>query len=340
MKFSEHKWLEINDNQYLKLKNDLNLSQVPCITVTINKPNKTYVNIFCDDENLLIDFAEINGGISNFKRDSLSCLDLYVIRGKDANVLGKIGVQPKNYQEDNIGIVNKKNKATIFFGGSNYGLIKSVVFGLASYWNLQAGYFPIHGAFIKINNKGIVLFGGQKVGKTTTLGYILKDQRQKNKFKFATDDWLIAYTEGQDLHGLSMENNFSFLKKESALYEKQSLKVKESLTSINKLYIPKSVMFGREQIFDWGRIDMIVQLTRTSTSAYPKTLTINEVLKDIIQTSYHCPLLENDLDTVHSFWLKALKNVPHIYTMNIFAGNTSVNEKVDFLFSKLNIKTN
>ena len=193
--------------------------------------------------------------------------------------------------------------------GKGYGLFKSLIIGFASAIAQERGYHPTHASFIELNEQGIMLTGGHKAGKTTSLMHLMLALKEYSP-KILTDDW--ALTNENDGTVFSLEDNISFSRtfcEEFPYLNLISLYEKNVVDGLKKVYLHPDEVFGKGTKVKKSKIDTIVMLepaNRTDLLEYPER---EVVVETILNGTYHMPDCNPHLVQKHrDFWMDILSN--------------------------------
>lgn len=236
-----------------------------------------------------------------------------------------------------VGFVNYDLKKEVVFGSPEFGLFKSVIIGFASSLIEQRGYHPAHASLCSINGNSIMMTGGHKSGKTTSLFHLLNATDKNTDKKVLTDDWLVI-NESSGL-AVPLEDKLSFSRAFCLEFPHLNLtRFYDSQASpgVKKIYITPEVLYGQGSKIDSAGLDFIVFLDPVGRKNLIEHVKADYVVDGIVNGTYHMPDCDKRRVEKHkSFWSHFLKNKEFISfdTRNSLGPVTSYQELYKFFKS-------
>jgi hypothetical protein len=88
-----------------------------------------------------------------------------------------------------IGVYDDAERVYAVAGDTSLGLLRSLIFGLASGVSLSGGWVPAHGCLLDVGAGAALIGGGHGSGKSTALAEIMRRVRGREHVAVWTDDW-------------------------------------------------------------------------------------------------------------------------------------------------------
>ncbi len=277
-------------------------------SVSINSPNPTKIQVVTDSSFLINTIGKMINSTSLPTSDSMK---LFYARTKDKSVFANFGFDNSKIDTDCFGLYDPVEKTALIVGGLGYGLLKSVLYGMASLNSEEMGYYPSHGVVIQINGKGKLLVGHHGAGKTTTLLKLMHHTSEKG-CKILTDDWGLFRNENNIILASTLEDKISF--KEGFVSEFPELKLKEifkknKIDGIPKVYINPKEMYGEDSFVETSIVDSIILLDQRNSQQLIRKANKREVIELLTESAYHMPDAQKDVrDRQIAFWEQASSN--------------------------------
>jgi len=283
-----------------------------------------YINSYFQDNILLeklrkIHFSEEKSNVSSIT----PIANLYINSKNDKNFLQEKGMPYPSINNKFVCLYSSTNNTALIIGGSIYGLVKSLIYGVGTYNTLRDGYFPVHGLAIKIKNQGILFVGGNKSGKSTLL---LELYKKYNDISVATDDWSVINLKNNNVVCQGVDTFFSY---------------KNNLSNdINhpKKYIPLKEFKNAKYLNKEFIINKIFFLDINEKKVSIETINSDIASKILVEASYHSPWgcnknLETEEQELQNILSHLQVKLFYSYTNNIL----NFNEILETLTNDLNL---
>jgi hypothetical protein len=191
------------------------------------------------------------------------------------------------------GLVLSSSRQYIIFDTS-FGIIKSLVSGIASALVQSAGWTPLHAACISIEGRTALLVGGSQAGKST-LVFELAAQcvRTSRQFAILTDDWVVVR---QDLHQIevkSFDATLSIDRVVAAKFETSLVLPDAVLRDVvergRKHSAPAESTLRGASSFSRAQVDAIFALYPFEGTNPPEQMMPSDFAESAVACSYHYP---------------------------------------------------
>lgn len=204
------------------------------------------------------------------------------------------------------GYVSRETDNALVFAAS-FGVLKSVISGYASLFASRNGYVPIHGSVFSVDQKGVILTGGTKAGKTTVLINLAELIRKDGKsVKILTDDWAIVRKHRECYIAETFDPSISL--REVNLRENPHIKFRnhESLARlINeriKISVEPSELYDIETSVEKVRVDLVILLKPEPGEDKLQTIKKNIFASEVVDAAYHYPYISDYQVAQHRFF--------------------------------------
>ena len=191
------------------------------------------------------------------------------------------------------GLVLSSSRQFIIYDTA-FGIIKSLVSGIASALVQSAGWTPLHAACISIEGRTALLVGGSQAGKST-LVFELAAQcvRARREFAILTDDWVIVR---QGLHRIevkSFDATISIDRGIAAKFETGLVLPDEVLRDVvergRKHSAPAASALRGASSFSRAQVDAIYALYPFEGANSPEEMKPSDFAESAVACSYHYP---------------------------------------------------
>jgi|FLOH01.1.fsa_nt_gi hypothetical protein len=251
---------------------------------------------------------------------------------KESLVLG--GVIPE-VETKHVGFIDYESNQAIVFGKS-FGLFKSVVVGLASFQLESQNYHPAHASLFEIAGRSIIMTGGHKAGKSTSLFHMiyLAQQQGIQDLKLLTDDWFVINSKGI---ARSLDDSLSITPDffQEFPYLNPGLNVKQALSeNVKKFYLDPDNVYGPKTKIFSAQPNYLVLLEPVDREELIISPNIKVVSQLLVDATNHMP--DGNQDRVHqhiNYWNSFLSGVKVLSFDTRHCGN--VIENYESLFKTI-----
>ncbi len=220
----------------------------------------------------------------------------------DERAYGAAGI-PHPLPGTHLGVYDQ-NARSAFVVGGGFGLYKSVVVGLASIIGARRRYHAAHASCCSVNGTGIMMTGGHRAGKTTSLLHLLHARSPNDEIKVLTDDWLLLQEETGRAYALDKTISFSQsfcdefphlgLSGDFAGFEARGLK---------KVYARPDEIYGVGTSIRSLGVDTVVLLLPERRKTLLKDVSVPTAVENIMANTYHMPDCEDEVEEHRrTFW--------------------------------------
>lgn len=216
----------------------------------------------------------------------------------------------------NCGYISKCGKKAVVFS-NEFGILKSVINGFASFLVSPYGYVPVHASVAAINGCGILFVGGHNAGKTTVLINFIDDSiRAGDSVKVLTDDWAVirrddGYIARTFDHSISL--TLSDLRENTHLIFAHYQYLKQLFNDRVKISLRPKDLYSLDCSAESIEIKIIVLLTDKMKGPIISAEAKVDNPQKIVDAAYHYPYVTPNQMSEHvSFWRDAIRQLRFI----------------------------
>lgn len=208
-----------------------------------------------------------------------------------------------------LGLYDAERRVALFAGSSSFGLLRSVLFGLASRVHLSAGHYPAHGCLADLGNGATLLAGGHGAGKTTALLELMARVRRRRDATVWSDDWAVYRHGPNGLVGVPLERTIALDAKSCETVGSARLR---RLYLCHRSVATRVVILPPEEVFPGlrpaapARLSRVVILASPSEAGWRRDLSVEECASLLVEQVYHMPDTGGLASVLEAFWRHSL----------------------------------
>lgn len=304
----ETTWIPLKQHIIDDISKQLNIS-TNYIDFSINEVNSMNFRIYVNSQEV------INGFRTLFEPTSQTCTECFILYVDifSCEKLKEILSLKYNINTHCIGLFDETSKVGLISGDSAFGLIKSTVIGIYSFYLQKFKMFPVHAAILDYKDNGCLFIGAGGAGKTSIILNLMTKLR--NQMKILTDDWAVLSEDANKIIAQSIEKRISY--KNIHIHENEYITElliaynNNYITGLTKVYVNPEDIFGEHSFVNISNIQKIVVLFPINTGKFLYPITIKNVLDMFISTTYHMPNCNSQFVHQHrQFWENNFQNIP------------------------------
>jgi hypothetical protein len=205
---------------------------------------------------------------------------------------------------------------TFLVSGSNsFGLLKSVVTGVASLGAIEQDAFPAHACVFTVAGCGVLISGAHGAGKTSCLYEILSRTTESDEPAVTTDDWVFCDAKDGMLFGRCAEQLVSldpYLPLARPEFEQRlsALRARYQLPGTSARYAPAAEVFPHCKPATKTRIKKVFILNSGPHDRWLTEISAATAAQAITTSACHLPCDRSLVEKEMNFWNAALQGIP------------------------------